>query len=1094
MTQNNPSISQKQPDAEKQDSVYRIATIIFGAALVVVSFYLFLAFRMGNWQIYALSAVIAGFAAMNWLAMSTIRKGEIDRGSWMIVIGIMVVFPLAVLLIASISLIFGLVLFVLAAAVSTQTLDKKQARRANIYAFSVGFITTLLDFLPLDYRLFVPEIQVFVPAITTVIVLAIVFLAIRNSKETIKEFWNTSIHNRLRVIILGIAILPVLSVSLILGFSTYTQVKNALVKDTFDKLSAIESIKHTQLQTYLAKREDEMKNLGETAAALRQDAIAKLEAVNKLKRDEVVRTFAVWDNDARDIASDPGVVTGAIELSLGFRNLSSSQVRALYQGKPELKNAGDESLYSIAHAEQHNFFSGYTDIHNYEDAYLIDLDGNLIYSLQKNNAFGTNLISGPYQDSNLASLYQNLLETDAGQSSVTDIGSFDGANTLFIGAPIYQDTTLVGILAFQIPLEEINALVQNRVGLTTSAETYLVGKVGEEALLRSNRVVKEGAIGDPKPGIDTERALAGESDHEFKVGSTGDYEISVFDPLPIPGLNWAVITTGNVIEIFSPQVAGREKDFFSAYADSQGYDDIFLIDPQGYIFYSAKKEADYQTNILTGEYSNTNLALLVSEMKQEKQYGFVDFSFYAPSGNQAAAFFGIPLLNESNQNQIDLFVAAQSPVSDINLIMNEASGLGESGESYIIGQDFLGRMDSRFIEDFGVETTVLNEDYAVNTEAVRSALAGESGQGVIIDYRGLPVLSVWDSIVVHQADNDQYPERQIWAVMTEIDQSEALLPVNQLASGLALIIGLATLAIGAAAVFFGTRFAIGFVTPIIDLTDTATQVAAGNLDLRLATDSKDEIGTLTNTFNSMTAQLQETLGGLEERVAARTKDLATVANISTITATIRDPENMLTNMVHLTQRGFGLYHAHVFTFDEEQDLLSIVACGYRQGDEHEGTHGTTTIPMGQEQSLVARAARTRQPVIINDVRNEPGWLPNPLLPETRSEMAVPMIVGDELLGVLDVQSERLDAFSEEDANIQMTLASQIATALQNALTYEETQKRAELESLANVIGQRIQRTTSIEDTLQTAIRELGTAIGAKRVNARLQPDAVEKED
>jgi signal transduction protein with GAF and PtsI domain len=162
-----------------------------------------------------------------------------------------------------------------------------------------------------------------------------------------------------------------------------------------------------------------------------------------------------------------------------------------------------------------------------------------------------------------------------------------------------------------------------------------------------------------------------------------------------------------------------------------------------------------------------------------------------------------------------------------------------------------------------------------------------------------------------------------------------------------------------------------------------------------------------------------------------------------------------------------------------------VACGYKEGDEHEGTHGTSVIPMDQEQSLVARAARTRQPVIVNDVRSDPGWLPNPLLPDTHAELAVPMIVGDELLGVLDVQADHVDAFSEESANIQMTLASQVATALQNAQAYSRTQKQAELESLVNVIGQKIQRATSVEDTLQTAIRELGTAIGARRVRARI---------
>jgi GAF domain-containing protein/HAMP domain-containing protein len=346
-------------------------------------------------------------------------------------------------------------------------------------------------------------------------------------------------------------------------------------------------------------------------------------------------------------------------------------------------------------------------------------------------------------------------------------------------------------------------------------------------------------------------------------------------------------------------------------------------------------------------------------------------------------------------------------------------------------------------------------------------------------------MSVWKPLTVHEPD-EHHPEGQVWAVMTEIDESEALGPVNQLASGLGLLIGLAALAIGALAVFMGTRFALGFVNPILNLTETATQVAAGDLSRRSDVKSADELGQLSDTFNTMTAQLQETLGGLEERVAARTKDLATVAEISTITSTIRDPEEMLSNMVHLTQRGFNRYHAHVFTYHKDTDSLEIVACGWKEDSEHEGTHGTEAIPLSAEQSLVARAARTRRPVIVNDVRNEPGWLPNPQLPDTRAEMAVPMIVGDELLGVLDVQEDSVDGFTEEDANIKMTLASQVATALQNAQAYTRAQKQAELESMVNLIGQRIQRTTTIEDTLQTAIRELGKAIGASRVKASLR--------
>lgn len=273
--------------------------------------------------------------------------------------------------------------------------------------------------------------------------------------------------------------------------------------------------------------------------------------------------------------------------------------------------------------------------------------------------------------------------------------------------------------------------------------------------------------------------------------------------------------------------------------------------------------------------------------------------------------------------------------------------------------------------------------------------------------------------------------------------------------------------------------------PLLELTNTAKEIASGNIDQQAEVTSADEIGTLAESFNSMTLQLRQTLDNINKRAA----QLATVAQVSTNTATILDPFQMVATAVHLTQRGFNLYHAHVFEYDKKTDELRIVACGYKEGDEHEGTHGTAHIPLQREQSLVARAARTRKPVIVNDVRSDPGWLPNPLLPETRAELAVPMVVGDELIGVLDVQSEYVDAFNEEDATIQLTLAAQLAVAMKNAQSYSATRDQAKLETLVNTIGQKIQRAGTVEDTLQIAIRELGLALGASRVKARIEnPD------
>lgn len=176
-------------------------------------------------------------------------------------------------------------------------------------------------------------------------------------------------------------------------------------------------------------------------------------------------------------------------------------------------------------------------------------------------------------------------------------------------------------------------------------------------------------------------------------------------------------------------------------------------------------------------------------------------------------------------------------------------------------------------------------------------------------------------------------------------------------------------------------------------------------------------------------------------IARRALELATVANVSTTASTVLDPEKLLKSVVDLTRERFNLYHAHIYLLDEKANTLDLAS-----GAGEVGANMVSTgfaISLDAEVSLVARSARDRKAIIVNDVREEAGFLPNPLLPETRSEMAVPMIVGDTLLGVFDVQSSSVSHFTEEEANIYTTLASQVAVALQNARLYTEINKTAE---------------------------------------------------
>ena len=233
----------------------------------------------------------------------------------------------------------------------------------------------------------------------------------------------------------------------------------------------------------------------------------------------------------------------------------------------------------------------------------------------------------------------------------------------------------------------------------------------------------------------------------------------------------------------------------------------------------------------------------------------------------------------------------------------------------------------------------------------------------------------------------------------------------------------------------------------------------------------------------MTSQLNSILGELEQRVTARTKDLAIVAEVSAATSTILEPQRLLQEVVDLTKERFNLYHSHIYLLDDEGNNLVLAAGAGEPGRIMAAEK--RSIPLSREQSLVARAAREQKGITVNDVTLAPDFFPNPLLPDTRAELAVPMIVGNKLIGVFDIQSDQVGRFTDSDVNIQTTLAAQLATSIQNARSFEQSKKQAEFEAQVNLIGSRIQSASSIEETLQTAIRELGKAAGVSRVSASL---------
>lgn len=228
----------------------------------------------------------------------------------------------------------------------------------------------------------------------------------------------------------------------------------------------------------------------------------------------------------------------------------------------------------------------------------------------------------------------------------------------------------------------------------------------------------------------------------------------------------------------------------------------------------------------------------------------------------------------------------------------------------------------------------------------------------------------------------------------------------------------------------------------------------------------------------------------EALVTKRALELETVAGVSAAASTILDTDKLLWEVANLTKTRFNLYHAHIYLLNKAGDTLELVAGAGSVGEKMVAQ--AWQIPLKAEQSLVARAARTRKGIIVNDVQQEPGFLANLLLPDTRSELAVPMIVGEQLLGVLDVQAAETNRFSQEDAYIQTTLAAQVAISLENARLFERQRvSAAEIEDQArrlavlNELGTGLLATYNTDEAFQMVASRTNQIVSGDRTGITL---------
>ena len=600
------------------------------------------------------------------------------------------------------------------------------------------------------------------------------------------------------------------------GVSFLLESQTALSQAAFNQLESARADKKAQIEAFFIERQADIKILTNTISVFQQNAFQKLEATRESKKFQLEQFFKERIHD----------------ITVASRTLSIAQ--AMNEFEQTLHSQNSEPLSDEFNQELGLFVNQ----HSYNNLFLVAADGDIVYTTTEQIKIGTNLLSGEQmKNSSMAKVFKEGSKRVVLQDFL--LSSILGKEVVFLAAPILQDEKLLGVLILCIYPEKINTIVQTE----KNTKTYLVGKFKDKIGYRNNKISNIEEVDD-----DINEALIGQSSTQIKIDNTGNIKITSYAPLIILDLNWAIIVNSSLEEALTIIEAGKQDDYFAEYISKYGYYDVLLIHPQGKIFYSVTHEADYNTNIITGKYSNSKLGFLVGEVLKTKAIRISDFAPYEPSHGEPAAFIAQPLLIE---NEVKMIIALQINDKKLSNIMQQRAGMGKTGETYLVGNDNLMRSNS-FLDpvNHSIKASFANPATgSINTEAVKAALDGKTDSQIIRDYRDVLVLSAYTPIKIGNTT---------WALLAEIDKSEAFIAINRLRFwfggvillGLIIIVGIALL------------FSRSIKHPLNHLVHVSKNIAAGNLNNNIITTRKDEIGQLLLAFDEMQNQLNTILSSI----------------------------------------------------------------------------------------------------------------------------------------------------------------------------------------------------------------------------------------
>jgi GAF domain-containing protein/HAMP domain-containing protein len=306
-------------------------------------------------------------------------------------------------------------------------------------------------------------------------------------------------------------------------------------------------------------------------------------------------------------------------------------------------------------------------------------------------------------------------------------------------------------------------------------------------------------------------------------------------------------------------------------------------------------------------------------------------------------------------------------------------------------------------------------------------LKGRSGLLLNSKFLVLTLALIFISVLLIAPIGYQHTVRVLYAEVSSFEIFRGLQLQSIVFSLLALLLG----------AVFSYYVAKSISNPIYDLIHTFNKIEQGDLTQRAPVSSTDEMGIVTVQFNRMVARLESLQGTLEQQVIERTKQLAATNEVGRVAASSLDPEQLLARVLPLFPEQFGYYYAAIYLLDPSGKWAELREATGEAGRVLKQNRHRLDL---SGKSMVGTAIREQAPRIAQIALEENQRVDNPLLPYTRSEIALPLIVGDRVLGALNVQSTREADFGPQVVETMKNMAGQVAIALENARLFQEAQQ------------------------------------------------------